>query len=177
MQIQAVVESLNRDRDRRLNIERQLTEASVPIAESGPPPVVTDGDGQVHARTAAQQLELARSQLKLLEARLKPGHPDIGLAKRRIRDLEQKVEAEALAGPVTAPPSAAELARQQRVAGLRAELEQLDRQIAQKVEAEKNFGPYPRPIRRGRRQHPRARPSWSNSLEITRRCSCRPRTS
>ena len=107
MQIQAVVESLNRDRDRRLNLERQLTEASVPIAESGPPPAPPMAMAGT-PRTAAQQLELARRSC-VLELRLKPEHPDIGLMKRRIRDLEQKAEAEALAGPVTAPSSAAEL--------------------------------------------------------------------
>jgi uncharacterized protein involved in exopolysaccharide biosynthesis len=75
---------------------------------------------------------------------LKPGHPDIGLMQRRIRDLEQKAEAEALSAPVT-PESApratspAEFLREQRLAALRGEMEQLDRQIAQKTEDERRL--------------------------------------
>jgi uncharacterized protein involved in exopolysaccharide biosynthesis len=71
--------------------------------------------------------------------RFKPEHPDIGILRRRIRDLEQKAEAEALKSPVTTGPSPAALARQQRVAALRGELEQLDRQIAQKLDEEKRL--------------------------------------
>jgi uncharacterized protein involved in exopolysaccharide biosynthesis len=80
--------------------------------------------------------------LKSLELRFKPDHPDIGLLKRRIRDLERKADAEALAAPVSndgRPTTAAEAARYQRVTGLRQELELLDRQIAQKQAEEKRL--------------------------------------
>src|SRR5947199_188091 len=57
--------------------------------------------------TAAEQLEQARAGLKQLLLRLKPEHPDVILAQRKIRELEQKADAEALNGPVgaDAPPS------------------------------------------------------------------------
>ena len=92
--------------------------------------------------TTAQQLAAARATLQTLELRFKPGHPDISLWKRRIRDLEKQAEAEVLAAPVSAPPrpaSPAEAARQRRTNELREELEQLDRQIAAKQEEEKRL--------------------------------------
>jgi polysaccharide chain length determinant protein (PEP-CTERM system associated) len=142
MQIQAIVESLNRDRDRRQALERVLTEASaVPAEFLAPAPANKVDSGPT---TAAEQLEATRTQLQALELRFKPGHPDIALMKRRIRDLERKAEAEALAAPVSPdgaprPTSPAEYVRQQRISALRAELQQLDRQIAQKVEDERRL--------------------------------------
>jgi polysaccharide chain length determinant protein (PEP-CTERM system associated) len=142
MQIQAVVESLNRDRDRRLVLERQIAEAAATPAELIAPAAPPPSDSA--PASAARQLEAARAQLQALELRLKPGHPDIGLMQRRIRDLEAKAEAEALSAPVT-PESAprvaspAEFLRQQRLAALRGDMEQLDRQIAQKTEDERRL--------------------------------------
>jgi protein tyrosine kinase modulator len=143
MQIQAMVESLNRDRDRRLVLERQIAEAAAAPAELITPAASSGSDAAPPA-SAAQQLQAARAQLQALELRLKAGHPDIGLMQRRIRDLERKADAEALSAPVTpesAPraPSPAEFLRQQRLAALRGEVEQLDRQIAQKTEDERRL--------------------------------------
>ena len=128
MQIQSILNTLNLDRDRRRDLERQLAAA--------PTRPAANGDGPGSAGTAAEQLEAAQAQLKTLELRLKPQHPDIGLMKRRIRDLEKEAEAEALAVPVADGPSRAETAAQQRTAALREEIAQLDRQIAQKTEQE-----------------------------------------
>ena len=138
LQLQSLMESLNRDRDRRLNLERQLEEASTPLPEPVRDVSAPTNDAP-EPRTAAAQLEQARAQLRSLEMRFKPEHPDIGILKRRIRDLEQKAEAEALRAAITTGPSPAAIARQQRAAALRGELEQLDRQIAQKIDEEKRL--------------------------------------
>jgi polysaccharide chain length determinant protein (PEP-CTERM system associated) len=137
-QLQSLMESLNRDRDRRLNLERQLEDASTPLPEPVQAVSAPPNDAQ-EPRTAAAQLEQAQGQLRSLEMRLKPEHPDIGIMRRRIRDLEQKAEAEALKSPLTPGPSPAAIARQQRAAALRGEIEQLDRQIAQKIDEEKRL--------------------------------------
>ena len=139
LQIQALAESTNRDRERRLLIERQLTdlssEASAAAAAPAPSaPSPTDGSG-----TAAQQLAAARTALASLELRLKPTHPDIGAMKRRVRDLEQRAEQEALEAPVTKPTPPAEVARQRRINDLKNDLEQMDRQIANKAAEEKRL--------------------------------------
>jgi len=142
LQIQSLVESGNRDRERRLLIERQLTDlssesaaaaAAATMAPSAPTPP-TEGAG-----TAAQQLAAARATLASLELRLKPTHPDIGTMKRRVRDLEQRAEHEALEAPVTKPPSPAEVARERRLNDLKNELEQMDRQLANKAAEEKRL--------------------------------------
>ena len=143
MQIQSLIESLNRDRDRRLIIERQIAEASAPISE-GAIRIVGAPDDLAAGRPVADQLEIAKAQLKALELRFKPGHPDIGLMKRRVRDLEQKAEAAALAQPIapengSAAVSSAVLAQRQRLASLRQELEQVDTQIAHKIQEEKRL--------------------------------------
>lgn len=139
LQIQALVESMNRDRERRLLIERQLTDLSseasaAAAATPSAPTVPSDGAG-----TAAQQLAAARTALASLELRLKPTHPDIGTMKRRVRDLEQRAEQEALEAPVTKPMPAAEAARQRRIIDLRNDLEQMDRQLANKAAEEKRL--------------------------------------
>ena len=142
LQIQSLVESLNRDRDQRRNVERQLADlqADAPPAAAT---VVTVMDGQAPSGgTTAQQLEVARNTLQALELRLKPGHPDISLWKRRIRDLERKAEAEALDAPVsgaTPASSPSEAQRQKRIEELRAEVEQLDAQVIFKQNEEKRL--------------------------------------
>jgi uncharacterized protein involved in exopolysaccharide biosynthesis len=61
--------------------------------------------------------------------------------ERRIRDLEKKVEQEVLEAPVTTitPLSAADLARQRRAVELQNDLQQLDRQVANKAAEEKRL--------------------------------------
>jgi polysaccharide chain length determinant protein (PEP-CTERM system associated) len=135
LQIQAVVESVNRDRDRRLVLERQLTESTPAPWNTALLPAATNGDGSETSGTAAQRLERARLQLSALQLRLKEGHPDVSFMKRRIRDLEREAEAEALAAPLADKPTRAELARQ----SLRDEMANLDRQIAQKTAEEKRL--------------------------------------
>jgi polysaccharide chain length determinant protein (PEP-CTERM system associated) len=131
-QLQTAGDSLNRDRDRRLLIERQLGDleqliaASADAERTGDRGGSVDADGTPSGGTAEQQLASARAALSSLETRLKPGHPDIVRLKRLVRDLEKTATAEA---PKTNP---AEAARQKRRDDLRLELAQLDRQIAAK---------------------------------------------
>ena len=87
---------------------------------------------------AAQQLEAARAQLRALEIRLKPTHPDLARMKRVIARLEEKAEAEALQQPLSqdagVPLSAnpQERQRQARLRDLIAERDALPRRIAAK---------------------------------------------
>jgi polysaccharide chain length determinant protein (PEP-CTERM system associated) len=142
LQVQTINESMNRDRDRRLVVERQIADlnAEVLAAATTIAPVETTAEGGI-VGTTAQQLEKARATLQALTPRFKPGHPDLLLWQRRIRDLEKKAEQEALDAPVSTPKpaTAIELARQRRLNDLHAELEQLDRQIAHKSNEEKRL--------------------------------------
>jgi uncharacterized protein involved in exopolysaccharide biosynthesis len=125
-----VVESANRDRDRRLTLQRQIDDLQADLDGPGPP---------APESAAAQELAAAKLQLQSLEERFTDSHPEIGSMKRRIRDLEAKVAAEARVGLTAAPrptgrprPTGAE----RKLADLQAELQFLDRQIASKQSEE-----------------------------------------
>jgi polysaccharide chain length determinant protein (PEP-CTERM system associated) len=146
LQLQAVTESLNRDRDRKMLLERQIGDLSLPDAAAAAMPAAADPgvDGDVGARSmpsAAQRLDVAKRTLDALSLRLKPEHPDIIRLKRTIRELEQKVDAEALMQPLSGPPvlTPIDRAKQARVNELRAEREALDRDIENKLAEEKRL--------------------------------------
>jgi polysaccharide chain length determinant protein (PEP-CTERM system associated) len=138
MQVQAVVDSISRDRDRRLVVQRELadlqaaTPASEPVSDGARAPVVAE-ESEVAAALAA-----AERELRDLQSRYTAQHPDVAAARRRVRELQQKAAAEVrLAGApgITAAPagvSAAERARQNRRRQLGSEIENIDQQIAAK---------------------------------------------
>jgi polysaccharide chain length determinant protein (PEP-CTERM system associated) len=156
LQIQAVVEAIARDRDRKLMLERLYQEAqnepppaAAPASVAGPQPA-----GALQTPAAPQQqLAAARTLLASLEMRLTPEHPDIVRTKRLIADLEPKVaaeEAQRLAGSVTDPakrqpgPLAGaatpeEAQRRERMRAMRAEVESLDRQTQFKESEERRL--------------------------------------
>jgi uncharacterized protein involved in exopolysaccharide biosynthesis len=140
LQLQALVESLARDRDRKLILERMYADAS---AEPLPlPPIAlpttsapVDPSAPAVTLTPQQQLETARSVLEKLSLRLTPEHPDIVRTKRLIAELERKVKAEpekltaASSVATSRAESPQEAQRRERLRQMRAELESLDRQI------------------------------------------------
>ena len=137
LQIQAHVESLNRDRDRELMLQRQIAdlEQQVPSADDKAIALLST-DGELPGITPGQQLAAARLALAALERRYKPEHPDVLRMKRTIQALEEKV------GPDGDPDnqlSPTEKARQNRLKDLRAELDQVDRQISLKETEERRI--------------------------------------
>jgi polysaccharide chain length determinant protein (PEP-CTERM system associated) len=138
-QIANLSESINRDRDRRLVLEKSIADALADDAPEAPLGPVAAGDpNAIGASRAIDQLDRARNDLRGMELRLKPEHPDVIAKKRLIRELELKVEQEAAQAPVeageapAAPLNAAQAARQARARQFQAELEKIDRQIAAK---------------------------------------------
>jgi polysaccharide chain length determinant protein (PEP-CTERM system associated) len=128
MALQSLNESLSRDRDRLQAAERELNDLTAAQESVAGSPIVDNAEG---GGTVSQQLENARRQLRAMELRLKPEHPDIVRAKRVIADLEQKAEAESLQTPVSvAGRSPAERTRQSRMKELRTNVESLRTQIA-----------------------------------------------
>jgi polysaccharide chain length determinant protein (PEP-CTERM system associated) len=129
MQLQALLESVNRDQDRRLLVERSLADLS---AEESQPPIADNSPDQPAALQLARNAQLLHD----MELRLKPEHPDIIRQKKIVAGLQQRAEAEALAAPVSPEGdgggSPAQQARRNRVKELQQDLENLDRQIAAK---------------------------------------------
>lgn len=149
MQLQALTEALNRDRDHRLVVERQIADAETPSdappPSSAPPtqPQQTGPDGLPIGATLPQQLEAAQAALQGMQTRMTPQHPDIVRMKRVIAELQKKVDAEALARPVSAPGApaitAAEVMKKNRLAEMKAEIEKIDKQIVAKSETEQRL--------------------------------------
>jgi polysaccharide chain length determinant protein (PEP-CTERM system associated) len=137
MQLQSLTESMNRDRDQRLLVERQI--ADLTTEEPAPAPVSAPGSGEALTGTTAQQLAAAKAALAAMLLRLTPQHPDVVRMKRTVAELEAKADAEALARPVSGGPqpvSPADRARLNKVRDLQAQKETLDRRIGDKQKEE-----------------------------------------
>jgi len=151
LQVQTVIESANRDRDRRLFLERtlgdlepgaQAARAAVPVVPVNPSEAIAD---PAWKGSTAEQLEAAREALKGLELHLKPEHPDVVYLKRLIQDLAANVAAEASQRP-TASAARAPRARTaeeaiilRRIQDTREELAGVDVQLASKQSEEKRL--------------------------------------
>jgi polysaccharide chain length determinant protein (PEP-CTERM system associated) len=132
LQLQSIRESIDRDRDRRLVIERQVADL-----QSLTEPVQPPATGAVPASASVgEQLEAAQARLQAMEQRYKPEHPDIRAMKGMIRDLQAKLQAESAGrgstGVEVRPVSSTELVRQKRLRDFNAELQNLDVQLDRK---------------------------------------------
>jgi polysaccharide chain length determinant protein (PEP-CTERM system associated) len=147
LQIQSTVNSVNQDRERRLVLERELKdlEAAAPNPDAGLSPVTMDASGQMSGGTAAQQLAAAKNNLAIMQTQLHylDNHPQVKAQKTLIAELQQKADAEALARPVSTDDTAAmppaERARRLRIRDVQAQMDLIDRSIAQKLEEEKRL--------------------------------------
>jgi polysaccharide chain length determinant protein (PEP-CTERM system associated) len=142
-QLQTNSEATDRQRERRLLLERQIIDLQTPEPSAIPTtPVPATGAESTTGESLEQQLETAKSRLQVLLTRDKPDHPDVRAMQRTIRDLEAKVAAEG-SKPVTPVPekpvTAAERLKQQRLRDLKVQIEEIDRQLAQKQEQEKRL--------------------------------------
>ena len=130
--VQAVGESINRDRDRKLLQERLL--ADLQAASPGAPTPAGPASGDPSA--APDPLEAARATLAELKVRLKPEHPDVLRAKRAVAQLEaQPVREKVTPAPADARPARmtpAEAVQRNKARELQLEIQNLDRQIAEK---------------------------------------------
>jgi uncharacterized protein involved in exopolysaccharide biosynthesis len=137
LQLQSNTESLNRDRDRALLLQRQI--ADIEQQATAPDKVqVTNGEGaDSTGLTPSQQLAAARLELTALQGRYKPEHPDVQRMERVIRDLEPKAAAESAAAATHESPG--EAARRTQLSDLRAQLEQVNHQIEFKESEERRL--------------------------------------
>lgn len=137
MQIQSLLDSLNRDRDRRLTLQRQLADL---IGDD------SAGDQRAPRVTmvapSAASLEAETATLTDMRRRLLDTHPDVVRQQRVVAELQQKVRDEVEAQndprrrPGAAGPTIAEAARQARIQELETEIETLTALIAQKSDEE-----------------------------------------
>jgi polysaccharide chain length determinant protein (PEP-CTERM system associated) len=150
LRAQALTESLARDRERRLVMERQLADAqTVPTTpadgQSGetsrPPAPRADGEPPPAQGSTQQQLEQMEATLKVLRARFTAEHPDVIRAERLVKELQGRLADERAAAAAAAANAAltpsteanpAQSAAVRRITGLRSEVAQVARDIAAK---------------------------------------------
>ena len=143
LQIQALVDSISRDKDRRMVLEGVLadgTAAALGEALAGGTAAATSG--QPPELPTAAQLDAANKALDAMLLRYKPEHPDVLHQKRVIAELQNKLQDETAAVALLPRPELpattdrAESARLMRIAQARAEVEALAKQITQKEKDE-----------------------------------------
>lgn len=136
MALQSLGESLNRDRERRLLLERSV--ADIVDAPDTPAPAEAAAPSEM-SKTLADELRTAEQALLAVELKLKPEHPDVKRLRRNVDELRKRVEAQQLEGTLAAKPRAPvaiDYARRKRLTDAKAELDNLDRQLAAKVAEE-----------------------------------------
>jgi polysaccharide chain length determinant protein (PEP-CTERM system associated) len=133
MQVQALGESMNRARERRLLVERQIVDAQTLPVDVAAQTTMADSAFGPLPMSAEQQLETARAQLEDFKLRYTSDHPDVLAAEQTVRELQAKALHEAQRPPqptLVKSPSPAEIARQKRLRDLQAEMDVIDRQLA-----------------------------------------------
>ena len=141
MALQTLGESLNRDRERRITLERQVADIveapEPPAANAAPKPAET-----AMAKTLDEELANAQQSLLALELKLKPDHPDVRRVRRNVEELKKRVAAQQLEGVITSRPTSVvvmDYSRRKRLLDARAELENLDREIQAKTSEEQRL--------------------------------------
>jgi polysaccharide chain length determinant protein (PEP-CTERM system associated) len=135
MALQTLGESLNRDRERRIALERQVADVlEAPDEKPALPAPKVD-----MAQTLVNELSTAEQALLALEVKLKPEHPDVKKQRRAVEELRARVEASKLDATIAARPTVVAMmdyAKRKRLTDARAELDNLDRQIQGKLAEE-----------------------------------------
>jgi polysaccharide chain length determinant protein (PEP-CTERM system associated) len=154
MQLQQLADADNRDTDRRLMLERSLKELELekdtpvePGASAATSSTALSTPDSAPLGSNAQTLEAAKKALAQLRQRYSDNWPDVQAQKRFVNDLQQKVDAEALQQPLTpaatldpaaAAAASTAVARQTKIQGLQADLNEIDRQMAaRQIEAKR----------------------------------------
>jgi polysaccharide chain length determinant protein (PEP-CTERM system associated) len=127
-QLQALHDNINRALERRLQIERQISEAET-AQENEPAPL---GPVTVTNGTTKQRLDAARARVAGLLERYTPSHPEVLSAQRQVQELEGRLATEGTVDGSPAPErslSPAEAANRKRIADLKADLMVVQRQL------------------------------------------------
>ncbi len=136
-QVQTLVDSMNRDRDRRLLLERTVMELQATPDTPPPAPVAVATERDV----LIKRLDTLRAALAALETRMTTQHPDVVSARQAIKDLEAEISATPAPQVAAATPAtpASDAAGKRRIESLNSEIKALDAQIAEKEQRRKAF--------------------------------------
>jgi protein tyrosine kinase modulator len=139
MALQSLGEALNRDRERRINLERSVAD----ILESpDAKPAATEAKRSVTVINLEDELVTQKQVLLALELKLRPEHPDVKKQRRVVEELQKRVDAQQLASDLEVKPAPVASAvvmdagKRKRLTDARIELDNLDRQIQGKTAEE-----------------------------------------
>jgi len=124
-QLQTINDSINRDRERRLMLERSQADSSIEQPRDAAP--ASAGDAATD-QSPEQKLAAARENLASLSAKFKSDHPDVVASRRLVERLERELEGGGPA-PATRP---SDRMRRARARQLQNDIDTIDRQIAAK---------------------------------------------
>lgn len=130
-QLQVVTESINRDRDQRLVVEKAMNDTIAGDTAAIEP----SGTAPVDETNPVTKLDAARANLRSLQLRFTADHPDVLAARRQIAELEAEVSRNASAAPVNSDPAipiVADSSKRLRIRQYQNDLATLDRRIATK---------------------------------------------
>ena len=136
LQLQALADALNRDRDRQLALERSLKDASLSTLIELRVPTASNDTAKA---SAAEQLERAEVSLEEMRSTLTEQHPDVVTLKQTIAELRKRKATDAARQVEPTTAGVADQLRRSRVEELRAELTGVERQIAQKTAEEERL--------------------------------------
>jgi polysaccharide chain length determinant protein (PEP-CTERM system associated) len=142
MALQSVGESLNRDRERRISLERSV--ADILDAPDEKAAVTPDGKPRPVSVDLDQELATAKQALLALELKLRPEHPDVKKQRRVVEELEKRLDAEngavklaeTLSSKPTAPSATMDYNKRKKLTDARTDLDNVDRQIQGKMAEE-----------------------------------------
>ncbi|MDO8834242.1 MAG: hypothetical protein Q7V01_01545 [Vicinamibacterales bacterium] len=132
MRLRSLLDTIARDRDQKLFLQRQLElaqSADEALAAAGPAAGLrgASGDG-ADATGGGTDLARAIANLRALELRLTPEHPDVERARRQVATLQERASADAAAGLSAAGTGGRRVSARARE--IQGQIELLDRQIA-----------------------------------------------
>ena len=138
MALQSLGESLNRDRERRIALERSVAD----ILETPDARPAADAPRPAADHHLQEELRIQQQALLAIELKLRPEHPDVKKQRRVVEELEKRVGAQQLASDLTAKPAPVasavvmDPAKRKRLDRCAPELDNLDRQIQGKTAEE-----------------------------------------
>lgn len=142
-QLSDLRETMNADRARRLELEKQLADLEDPTRAAAALSVIQAQGRAGGAATTEQQLLGAQEQLAAYEQRgLRPGHPDLDAARRRVNDLQARLERETSLGrgaDQAATAQATGTIRASRIEEVRSTIASIDKQLARSQDEERRL--------------------------------------
>jgi polysaccharide chain length determinant protein (PEP-CTERM system associated) len=125
VQLQAVTDSLNRDRDRRVTLEAALADAQRGDLSAGRSALGLAADA------TGDPLDRARAELRELQRRLTDSHPDLVAKRRQVEELERQAAALAPAAAASAAQTEGlrTSTREVRIGQIKSEMDKVDAQL------------------------------------------------